>query len=101
VPISELMEAVRQQAERTGIRPVRRAYLFTRDFLRPVRWFGKNHELTLTMFYNLSSGRLFQHFSYLPAMLKGRKLKIWPARVKNPAALKRLMENCDKEALKI
>ena len=101
VPIAELMEAVRQQAERAGIRPVRRAYLFTRDFLRPLRWFGKSHELTLTMFYNLSSGRPFQHFSYLPAMLKGRKLKIWPARVKNRAAVRRLMENCDKEALKI
>jgi heterodisulfide reductase subunit C len=101
VPISELMEAVRQQAGRAGIRPVRRAHLFTRDFLRPVRWFGKSHELTLTMFYNMGSGKPFQHFSYLPAMLKGRKLKIWPSRVKNRAAIRRLMKNCDKEALKI
>ena len=101
VPIAELMEAVRQQAERAGIRPVRRASLFTRYFLLPLRWFGKNHELTLTMFYNLSSGRLWQHFSYLPAMLKSRKLKIIPAHVKNRAAVRRLMENCDEEALKI
>ena len=101
VPISELMEAVRQQAQRSGIRPVRRAYLFTMDFLRPLRWFGRSHELTLTMFYNLESGRPFQHFSYLPAMLKGRKLKIWPARVKDMAAVRALMDNCEKEALKI
>jgi hypothetical protein len=95
------MEAVRQQAEGAGIRPVKRAYLFTKDFLRPLRWFGKNHELTLTAFYNLGSGRLFQHFSYLPAMLRGRKLKILPSRVKNRAAVRKLMENCDKEALRI
>ena len=101
VPISELMEAVRQQAERAGKRPVRRAYLFTRDFLRPLKWFGKSHELTLTMFYNLGSGRPFQHFSYLPAMLKGRKLKIWPARVKDRRAVRQIMENCEKEAQRI
>lgn len=101
VPISELMEAVRQQAERAEIRPVRRAALFTKYFLLPLKWFGKNHELTLTMFYNLRSGRLMQHFSYLPAMLRGGKLKIWPARVKNRAAVRQLMENCDKEAKKI
>ena len=101
VPIAELMEEVRQQANRMGIRPVRRAYLFTEDFLLPVRWFGKAHELTLTMFYNLTSGRPLQHFSYLPAMLKGHKLKMLPARVKNRAAVQRLMKNCEKEAERI
>jgi len=101
VPIAELMEEVRQQANRAGIRPLRRAYLFTRDFLRPVRWFGKTHELTLTLFYNLSSGRPLQHFTYLPAMLLGRKLKIVPARVKGRAAVQKLMENCEKEAKRI
>jgi hypothetical protein len=55
----------------------------------------------MTMFYNLTSGRPLQHFTYLPAMLKGRKLKIWPARVKDRAAVRRLMENCDKEAGRI
>ncbi|MCL1983356.1 MAG: 4Fe-4S dicluster domain-containing protein [Clostridiales bacterium] len=101
VPISELMEAVRQQAERAGIRPIRRSHLFTKYFLLPLKWFGKNHELTLTMFYNLASGRVLQHFSYLPAMLKGSKLKIFPARVKNREAVRRLMENCEREAERI
>jgi heterodisulfide reductase subunit C len=101
VPIAELMEAVRQQAERAEIRPVRRASLFTKYFLRPLRWFGKSHELTLTMFYNLFSGRPWQHFSYLLPMLKTRKLKIVPARVKNRAAVRRLMDNCEKEAFKL
>lgn len=101
VPIAELMEAVRQQSRQAGIRPLRRSYLFAKDFLRPVRWFGKAHELTLTMFYNLDSGRPLQNFVYLPAMLKGGKLKFIPARVKNRAAIRKIMENCEKEALKI
>ena len=100
VPIAELMEAVRQQAEREGISPIRRSRLFTEDFMRPLRWFGKNHELTLTMFYNLTSGRLFQHFTYLPAMLKSGKLKILPSLVKNRAAVRKLIENCEEEASK-
>ena len=101
IPIAELMEALRQQAEFAKIRPVRRAHLFTRDFLRPVRWFGKAHELTLTMFYNLSSGRPLQHFTYLPAMLRGGKLRIFPARVKDRLAVRKLMKNCAKEAERI
>jgi heterodisulfide reductase subunit C len=101
VPIAELMEAVRQQADLAGIRPIGRAHLFTKYFLLPLWWFGKNHELTLTAFYNLTSGRLFQHFTYLPAMLKSRKLKILPARVKNTEAVRKLMNKCDKEGVKI
>lgn len=101
VPISELMEALRRQAEQAGIRPLRRAHLFGKYFLLPVRWFGRSHELTMTMFYNITSGRLLQHFTYLPAMLKGRKLRFWPARVKDRAAVRHLMKNCAKEAERI
>lgn len=98
VEISELMEAVRQQADRAGIYPVRRARLFTRDFLRPIKHFGRSHEMTLTIFYNISSGRLTQHFAYLPGMLKGSKLKILPTRIKGHGDIKRIMENCEREA---
>ena len=101
VPIAEVMEAVRQQAEAAGIRPIRRSYLFTKYFLLPLYLFGKNHELTLTAFYNVLSGRLFQHFDYLPGMLSGGKLRIFPPMVKNRTAVRRLMDNCEKEALKI
>ena len=101
VPIAQVMEAVRQQAEAAGIRPIRRSYLFTKYFLLPLYMFGKNHELTLTAFYNLLSGRLFQHFEFLPGMIGGGKLKIFPPTVKNRTAVRRLMDNCEKEALKI
>ncbi|MCL1975105.1 MAG: 4Fe-4S dicluster domain-containing protein [Firmicutes bacterium] len=101
VPIAEIMEAIRRQADQMGIRPLRRTYLFSKYFLLPLKLFGRNHELTLTMFYNLTSGKLFQHFTYLPAMLKSRKLKIWPAKVKNRLAVRKIMENCEKEAQNI
>lgn len=100
VEISELMEAVRQEADRAGIHPVRRAKLFTKDFLIPVKHFGRSHEMTMTVFYNVTSGRLTQHFPYLPGMLGGGKLKILPGRIKETGAIKRIMENCEKEANK-
>lgn len=100
VEISELMEAVRQEADRAGIHPVRRAKLFTKDFLVPVRLFGRSHEMTMTVLYNVTSGRLTQHFAYLPGMLKGSKLKIIPGRIREKGAIKRIMENCEREAKK-
>lgn len=100
VKIAEMMEAVRMEADRRGIHPVRRVDLFTNDFMIPVKQFGRTHELTMTAFYNLTSGRVFQHFSYLPKMLKGGKLRIIPEMVKGRAHVKRIIENCEKEAAK-
>ena len=101
VPIAQLMEAVRQQAELAGIRPIKRSYVSTNYFLLPVRWFGRSSEFLYTAFYNVLSGRLFQHFNYLPAMLAAGKLKFFPAKIKNRAAIRRIMNNCEREATKI
>ena len=98
VRICELMEAVRQEADRSGIHPVRRTKLFTKFFLLPVRLFGRSHELSMIAFYNMMSGRLMQNFNYLPEILKGGKLKIFPDRIKGRDAIKRIMNNCEKEA---
>lgn len=97
VKICDIMEAVRQEADRAGIHPVRRARLFTKDFLTPLRLFGRSHELSMTILYNVTSGRLTQNFTYLPAMLKGSKLKIIPERIKERGAVKKIMENCERE----
>lgn len=97
VEISEMMEAVRQMADREGIRPVRTVDVFTRTFMLPVKLFGRSHEMTMTAFYNLLSGRLLQNFEYVPGMLSGGKLKILPEGVKDKGAVKRLIDNCAKE----
>lgn len=97
VNISEVMETVRHAADREDIHPVRNASLFTYFFLLPLKLFGKNHEMTMTAFYNVTSGRLFQHFSYLPRMITGGKLRIIPEAVKDRPGLRRLMENCERE----
>lgn len=97
VEISELMESVRQMADREGIRPVRTVNVFARTFMLPVKLFGRSHEMTMTAFYNVISGRLFQNFEYVPGMLSGGKLKILPEGVKNKKAVKRLFDNCGKE----
>lgn len=97
VKIAELMETVRQEADGRGIHPVRNADLFTNQFMIPVKQFGRNHELTMTAFYNLTSGRVFQHFAYLPGMLRGGKLRFVPEMVKGRRHVKRIIENCERE----
>jgi heterodisulfide reductase subunit C len=101
VPIADVIEAVRQQANHAEIYPVRTANLFTKFFMLPVALFGRSHEFTLTAFYNVFSGRIFQHFSYLPNMLKSGKLKIFPDMAKNRRAVQKIINNCEREASKI
>lgn len=100
VKIFELMEAVQQEAASRGIAPVRTANLFTRGFMMPVYWFGRSHEMLMTAFYNLSSGRLLQNFSYLPKMIRGRKLKIFHQGVRDKKAVRKIINNCRAEATK-
>ena len=98
VQICDLMETVRHEANRSGIHPIRRSKLFTKFFLAPVRMFGRSYELLMTALYNVTSGRLTQNFSYLPKMLTGWKLPIFPDRIKDRDAVKRIMKNCEEEA---
>lgn len=97
IQVCELMEAVRRMAASRGIYPLRRARIFTRAFLAPVKLFGRSHEMSMTALYNIASGRIWQHFEYLPAMLKGRKLRLLPAQVRDKRALRRIFANCAKE----
>lgn len=98
VAICELMEAVRQEADRRGIHPVKDVALFTKDFMIPVKAFGRSHEMTMTAAYNLSSGHLLQNFAYVPEMVLGGKLKVFPEKVKGAGQVKKIIENCEKEA---
>lgn len=98
VDIAAVMESVRQESARQGKRPVRTVDIFTRDFMIPVKIFGRSHELTMTACYNLTSGHIFQNFPYVPKMLSGGKIKIIPETVKDRKAVKKMIENCEKEA---
>ena len=101
VKIADLMKCVRLEADRRGINPVFTVSIFTKIFLLPVKWFGRSNELIMTAFYNLRSGRILQNFQHVPKMLTGGKLAFIPERIKNRGAVKKLMENCEKEASKL
>ena len=98
VEISVIMETVRQEAANQGIKPVRTADLFTKDFMVPVSLFGRSHELTMTGLYNLTSGHIFQNFPYVPKMLTGGKIKIIPEMVKGSGEIRKIIDNCEQEA---
>ena len=100
VEIFELMETVRQEADKRGVHPMRTVNVFTRTFMLPVKWFGRSHEMLMTAFYNLKSGRLLQNFGYVPKMIRGGKLAILPHGVKDKRGLKKLIKNCEREAAK-
>jgi heterodisulfide reductase subunit C len=100
VKIADVMKTVRLEADRRGIHPVPTVLFNTRIFMLPVKWFGRSNEFIMTAFYNLRSGHILQNFKYVPKMLVGRKLVFFPDRIKNIRAVKKLMENCEKEASK-
>jgi hypothetical protein len=68
--------------------------------MRPVKWFGRSHEMTMTAFYNLQSGRLLQNFGYVPKMLSGGKLALLPEGVKDKQSVRKLIKNCEREVAK-
>ena len=100
IAIADLMKTVRLEADRRGIHPVRTVNLFTKIFLLPVKWFGRSHEFTMTAFYNVRSGYILQNFRHLPSMLAGGKLAFLPERIKGRKSIRKLMENCEREAAK-
>jgi len=99
VEIKEVMELLRHDAYRRGItsgeRPVP---AFHRAFLKTVAWFGRLYEPGLIALNNLLSRNFFKDFAAAPAMLVKGKLKLFPARGADGAAIRRLFKYSREEA---
>ncbi len=92
VDIAGIMLAVRHTAKRKGLRPVREADIFDDLFVGNIRSYGKSNEAILAAKYNLISGHLLQDALNAPKMAARGMIGPKIHRVKDKAAVKRLVD---------
>ncbi len=92
---ARVIDALRAMGEGTAPRPIR---AFHESFLGQIRRNGRVHEIGLVAAYKMKSLQLTKDVTTAPGMLRRGKLPLFPARVKGLAQLRRLFENCEKDA---
>lgn len=95
INLTALMEALRQEAKLQGKIAINEVNLFTNLFMKTVYAFGRSHEMLMTGCYNLFSLHFFQDLLYAPKLYLKRKIHILPHRVKDRAAVRRLIAPYD------
>ena len=95
VNLTALMECLRQEAKRQGKIAVKEVDVFTNLFMKTVATFGKSHEMLMTGCYNLFSLHFFQDVLYAPGLYLKGKIRMRPHRVKDRAAVRRLIAPYD------
>ncbi|MDD2569468.1 MAG: 4Fe-4S dicluster domain-containing protein [Clostridia bacterium] len=94
VDLPSLMEAVRQEAKKKGITPIKELNRFNDLFLNNIRYFGKSHEMVLMGLYNFTTGHLMQDVWSAPHLYFNRKIRIRPHMVKDKASVRKIMAKC-------
>lgn len=93
VGIPKIMEAVRIEADKKGIKPEKTVDLFTNLFLQQVEKYGRNHEMGMMVRYNILSLRFFQDALHAPKLVLGRKISPIPHKIKGVEAVKKIFKN--------
>lgn len=92
VNIHGLMLAVRHDAKKQGLRPVREPDIFDDAFVANIRSYGKSNEGLLAVKYNLASGHLMQDALNAPKMAARKMIGLKIHKVKNPQAVRNLVD---------
>ena len=80
VDLAAVMDALRQEALRRGIKPAERAIaFFNRTFLRIVRRYGRVFEMELIGRFNTGTLNFFKDVTKAPKLLLRGRLKLWPS----------------------
>jgi len=103
IDIGKVMESCRTLANKeTVAAPEKDVALLYRLFLSSLPLYGRFHELSLGMAFNLLSGHLFSNVNVLPEMLSKGKLTILPDKVKGSAEvaaiIKRVLKSKEQTA---
>jgi hypothetical protein len=84
------MDALREEARKTGKATEGNVSLFNRLFLQSVEAYGRPHEMSMMMKYNLGSGQLFKDAFIAPELLKRGKMGLLPEKIHDQGAVKRI-----------
>jgi len=91
IDIARVLESLRILAIAEKSKPAEKdVLLFHRIFLGLIPRYGRAHELSLGVLYNLLSKHFFANVALLPKMLTKGKLSILPPRVKGASEVKKL-----------
>ena len=100
IDLPALMQCLRQEAKRQGKIAVKEVGLFSRLFMKTVRAFGRSHEMLMMGLFNMQSLRFFQDIRYAPSLYLKGKIHPLPQRIKDRAALRRLIDSSTSQAKK-
>ena len=93
VGIPKIMEAVRIEADKKGIKPEKTLDLFTNLFLQSVEKYGRVHEMGMMVRYNILSLKPFQDATSAPKLFFTGKISPLPHKIKDNGAVKKIFEN--------
>lgn len=94
VDLPSLMEAIRQAAKKKGIVSEKNINMFSDIFLQNVKAFGRSQEVYLSVLYNLRSGHFLQDALSSPHLFLTGKASVFPEKVKNIDAIKKIFAKC-------
>lgn len=93
VDLAAMMDALRRLSIRENIVPKEEGIATFNDaFLRNIRRYGRLFEIGLIGSFNIRSGHFLRNIMKAPAMLLKGKIALFPHRVKNMAAVKRIFK---------
>ena len=94
IDITNIMLEVRRESHAQGKRVVPESDVFETSFINSVRRGGISNAQYLAVAYNLKSGHLLQDMGSAPAMLTKGIVGLAPHRVKDKAAVTKLVDKC-------
>ena len=94
IDITEIMLQVRRESHAQGKRAVPESDVFETSFINGVRRGGKSNEQYLALAFNVKSGHLLQDMDSAPAMFAKGIVGLAPHRVKDTAAVGKLVDKC-------
>ncbi|MGE5416208.1 MAG: 4Fe-4S dicluster domain-containing protein [Acidobacteriota bacterium] len=92
VEIASLMDTLRREALHRGIITDHEVNDFNKSFLNSVERFGRLHEASMVIEYNLRIVKPLKDAELSPQMLKRGKLKILPEKIKGQKAVKAIFQ---------
>lgn len=93
INIPKIMESLRIEADKRGIKPEKTTDLFADLFLKEVENYGRNHEMGMMIKYNLLSKKFLQDAMKSPKLYFTGKIGLMPHKIKNRGAVKKIFEN--------
>jgi heterodisulfide reductase subunit C len=94
IKITDLLYALKRIAMDTGFYPRVPVYLLSRNFVRIVNRFGRNHELLLLLLYHLRRNpiALFQMLPLGLAFIRKGRVSLWPSKIKGVGTIRKFLE---------